>query len=73
MVRSEGAEPPSSAVRPVLHALRERGYVFGQNLVTVPRSVEGRVERLPELAAELVALNVDVLMPFGRRGVRAAK
>jgi putative ABC transport system substrate-binding protein len=73
VVRVTGSEPPSSAMRVFLQALRERGWVYGQNILTVPRSVEGRVERLPELAAELVALNVDVIMPMGRRGVRAAK
>jgi putative ABC transport system substrate-binding protein len=73
VVRVEGADPPAPAMQAFLQALRERGYVYGQNLITVPRSVEGQVERLPELAAELVALRVDVIMPFGRRGVRAAQ
>src|SRR5262245_39775374 len=72
-VRITGANPASPPMRVFLQALRERGWVYGQNVLTVPRSVEGQVERLPELAAELVALNVDVIMPFGRRGVRAAK
>ena len=49
------------------HGLRERGYVEGQNLVIVWRFAEGRLERLPELAAELVQLPVDVLVVSGCR------
>ena len=42
--------------------LRELGYVEGQTIVLELRSAEGRVERLPELVAELVGLKVDVLV-----------
>jgi putative tryptophan/tyrosine transport system substrate-binding protein len=42
--------------------LRELGYVEGQNLAIEVRWAEGRVERLPELAAELVRLQPDVLV-----------
>src|SRR5687768_14572961 len=41
--------------------LRELGYVEGQNLVMEYRYAEGSAERLPDLAAELVRLQVDVL------------
>jgi putative ABC transport system substrate-binding protein len=54
-------------------ALRERGYIQGQNLSMVYRSSEGRDERLPELAASLLQLNPDVLVTFGTLATRAAK
>src|SRR5271169_6060971 len=42
--------------------LRSSGYVEGQNVLLEFRSAEGKPERLPELAAELVALKVDVIV-----------
>ena len=42
--------------------LRDLGYVEGRNLVIEYRDAEGKVERLPALAAELVALKVDVIV-----------
>jgi len=42
-------------------ALRELGWVEGQNIVIEHRFAEGRVERLPDLAAELIRLKVDVI------------
>src|SRR5262245_2555273 len=50
-------------------ALRERGYVEGQNIVIEYRYAEGKRDRLPELAAELVRLNVDVIMAAGGASV----
>jgi putative ABC transport system substrate-binding protein len=47
---------------PFAHRLRELGWVEGQNLVVEERWAEGRLERLPELAAELVRLKADVLV-----------
>ena len=41
--------------------LRRLGYVEGQNIAVEFRSAEGRVDRLPDLAAELVRLNVNVI------------
>src|SRR5688572_29035741 len=41
--------------------MREAGYVAGRNLIVEVRSAEGRLDRLPALAAELVRLNVDVI------------
>jgi len=45
--------------------LRDLGYVEGRNLVIEYRDAEGKVERLPALAAELVALKVDVIVAEG--------
>ena len=53
--------------------LRELGWVEGQNIVIDYRYAEGRVDRLPDLAAELVRLKVDVLISWGTQGVTAAR
>jgi putative ABC transport system substrate-binding protein len=45
--------------------LRDLGYVEGRNVVIEYRDAEGRLERLPALAAELVALKVDVIVAAG--------
>ncbi len=56
-------------------ALRERGYIEGQNIATEYRYAEGKDDRLPELAAELVRLKVDIIVAAdgGARTVEAAK
>src|SRR5712692_9170333 len=48
-----------------LQGLRDVGYVEGRNLMIDYRSAEGKLERLPVLAAELVALKVDVIVALG--------
>ena len=54
--------------------LQELGYVEGQNLVLEVRGAEGKLERLPGLAAELVRLNVDVIVATGPEAtLRAAR
>ena len=53
--------------------LRELGWVEGRNVVMEYRSAEGKLERLPALAAELVALQVDVIVVAGPIQARAAK
>jgi putative ABC transport system substrate-binding protein len=49
-----------------VEGLRDLGYVEGRNVTIVDRSSEGRYERLPELAAELVRLKVDVTGDLSR-------
>jgi ABC-type uncharacterized transport system substrate-binding protein len=56
-----------------VEGLRDLGYVEGKNLTIVDRSSEGRYERLPELAAELVRLKVDVIVAPATQNVRAAQ
>jgi putative tryptophan/tyrosine transport system substrate-binding protein len=57
-----------------LQGLRDLGYVEGRNIVIEYRSAEGKPERLPALAAELVALKVDVIVTAaGNRLTLAAK
>ncbi len=53
--------------------LRELGYVEGKNIVIEWRSSEGKSERAPGLAAELVRLKVDVIVTAGPQSTRAAK
>jgi putative ABC transport system substrate-binding protein len=53
-------------------ALRERGWIEGKNVVFHGRSAENRLDRLQELAAELVRLDVDVIVAFGTLGPLAA-
>jgi putative ABC transport system substrate-binding protein len=62
--------PPRLAFR---QRLRELGYVEGQNVVLEIRSSEGRVERFPALAAELVRLRVDVIVTGGDPPTGAAQ
>lgn len=69
------ASLPASVIRvEALRAgLRDLGYVEGKNLTLEFRWAEGRHERLPELAAELVRLKVVVIVAQGTQGVSAAK
>ena len=53
--------------------LRELGWVEGQNIIIDYRYAEGRLDRLPDLAAELVRLKVDIIVSVGTQGVTAAK
>ena len=54
-------------------ALREFGYMEGQNIATEYRYAEGKLDHFPELAAELVRLKVDIIVISGGAGtVRAA-
>jgi putative tryptophan/tyrosine transport system substrate-binding protein len=58
---------------PFVATLRDLGYVEGQNLMLEIRSANNLAERLPALAAELVRLNVDVIVTGGDSEVIAAK
>jgi putative tryptophan/tyrosine transport system substrate-binding protein len=63
-----GFQPPKE----FLEAMGRLGYVEGKNIAYENRAAEGREERLPELAAELVRLNVDVIVaPGGAAGLAA--
>ena len=53
--------------------LRELGYVGGRNIVIEYRSAEGKSDRVPALAAELVRLKMDVIVTTGPTVTRAAK
>jgi putative ABC transport system substrate-binding protein len=68
---------PSIEPKPELDAfrqgLRDLGYVEGQNLVIESRYAEGSLERLRDLAAELVQLKVDVIVAGGANAIRAVQ
>jgi putative tryptophan/tyrosine transport system substrate-binding protein len=66
-----GVTPPILAR--FLGGMRDLGWVENQGFVAEPRYAEGRVERLPELAAALVSLKVDVLVAMGTPATMAAK
>src|SRR5437870_8245747 len=70
-----GGTPASFASRyeAFRQGLRELGWVEGQNITIEYRYAEGKMERLPDLAAELVRLNVDLILTAGDTSVRAAK
>jgi len=65
-----GWQPRNEALQ---QGLRELGYVEGKNLLLEYRYAEGNVARFPELAAELVRLNVDLIVASGQPAVQAAK
>ncbi len=53
--------------------LRELGYIEGQNITVESRFAAGNVDRLPELAAELISLKVDVVVAVGTPDALVAK
>jgi putative ABC transport system substrate-binding protein len=70
-VRNPAVE--SSRAAAIRSALRDFGYIEGQNIALEYRYAEGRRERFPDIAAELVRLNVDVIVVAGGDAmVRAA-
>jgi putative ABC transport system substrate-binding protein len=64
---------PHPSLEDFRQGLRERGYVEGQNLIMEVRYAEGKAEQLPDLAAELVRLQVDVMVAGGAAAIRAAQ
>jgi len=63
----------SARVEAFRQRLREHGYVEGKNIVIEYRYAEGKLERLPDLAAELVRLKVDVIVTAAGPAISAAK
>jgi len=68
-----GPEPAERLARVFVHALRDLGYVEGRNLVLERRSLEGKPQRAPDIAAELVQLKVDVIVSSNNVMTRAAR
>src|SRR5262245_8320669 len=60
-----GPQPRHPALNAFLRGLGELGYVYGEHFVTEPRGGESRPERYRALAAELVRLQVDVIVASG--------
>jgi putative ABC transport system substrate-binding protein len=65
--------PNRPRIEAFLQGLRELGYVEGKNIVIEWRSAEGKFDRLPALAAELVRLKVEVIVTVGPTATRPAK
>jgi len=63
----------SARIEAFRQGLRDFGYVEGKNIIIEWRSAEGKFDRLPALAAELVRLKVDVIVTAGPIPTRAAK
>jgi len=67
-------DPASQSAEAIRLALRELGYIEGQNIAIEYRYAEGKQDRFPELAAELVRLKVDIIVVVGgNRIIPAAK
>jgi putative ABC transport system substrate-binding protein len=70
------ASPATDALRlsaPFMPALAEQGFVEGRNLIVDTRSAEGHLDRLPALAAELVALKPDLIVALPAPATAAVK
>jgi len=65
--------PPDPHVEAFREGLRDLGYREGQEVVLEYRYAEGKEGRLPELAAELARLRVDVIFTSGTRAIEAAR
>jgi putative tryptophan/tyrosine transport system substrate-binding protein len=68
-----GPSELSARLDPLLQGLHELGYTEGKNIAIERRYGEWKLDRLPELAAELVRLKVDVIVAFSTPAARAAK
>jgi putative tryptophan/tyrosine transport system substrate-binding protein len=73
VLRSESPSVHASEHEVFQQGLRSLGYVVGQNILIEYRYAQGKVDRLPELAAELVRLRVDVIVVAGGRATVVAK
>lgn len=69
----QNAPPSAPFYKAFLEALRALGYSEGGNIEIVIRSAQGNMERLPELARELVTLKPDAILTGGDQGLRAVK
>jgi putative ABC transport system substrate-binding protein len=64
---------PGPWVEAFRHGLRDLGYTEGKNVLVEYRYIEGKLDRIPSLVAELVQLKVDVLVVVALPAIRAAK
>jgi putative tryptophan/tyrosine transport system substrate-binding protein len=72
-VFTAGAPIRSKTWSILIDALKELGWTEGKNRAFEPRFADNNLDRLPELAAELVSLNVDVILAIGTLAPLAAK
>jgi len=73
LLTTSSASAYSARLDAFRQGLRELGYVEGKNIVIEWRSAAGKLDRLPALAAELVSLNVDIIVTSSPTVTRAAK
>jgi putative tryptophan/tyrosine transport system substrate-binding protein len=71
--QKEGASELSASLDAFQQGLRELGYTEGQNITIERRYAEWKLDQLPDLAAELVRLKVDVIVAFSTSSALAAK
>ncbi len=72
-ILAPGRPGPQETIDGLRQGLRDLGYIEGQNIIIEYRFAERRYDRFPQLAAELVSLNPDVIIASTTPGVRAAK
>jgi ABC-type uncharacterized transport system substrate-binding protein len=65
LISVQDSASESARAEAIRLALRERGYIEGQNIAFEYRYADGKRDRLPDLAAELVRLNLDVIVALG--------
>src|SRR5437016_6772941 len=65
--------PPNANLDAFVQGLRELGYIEGKNILIEYRFAEGKADRLPELATELVQLKVDAIFTTGTPAIFALK
>jgi putative ABC transport system substrate-binding protein len=68
-----GSPPAAPRMESFRNGLRQRGYVEGQNIAIELRYAERGLQQLPDLAAELVGLKVDVITTFGDLATKVAQ
>ncbi|MFQ5567572.1 MAG: ABC transporter substrate-binding protein [Paracoccaceae bacterium] len=68
-----GSDPTHPNARAFVHALRDLGYVEGQNIVIERRSAEGRFDRFGEVISELLRLKADAIVTTGDAMTQQAK
>jgi ABC transporter substrate binding protein len=66
-------QPPETYLEGFQQGLRERGYVYGQNVVVELRATDGSFDQLPRLAEELVRLKVDVILASAAQAALAVR
>jgi putative tryptophan/tyrosine transport system substrate-binding protein len=73
ILSAQSSSVASSRVEAFRKGLIELGYTEGKNIAIEHRYADGRLERLPDLAAEVIRLKVDVILALGTPSARAAK
>jgi putative ABC transport system substrate-binding protein len=70
---NDPAIPTQPAGQAFLDGLRQSGFIEGKNIIIERRFAEGRLDRYAELVAELIRLEVDVLVTSANEATQAAK